>query len=215
MFICRYNALHPLSHFGWRCTDVRAVARVVMAELLTAPAPIMIADDYIVVRGGQLKGKRIAALPVRTIGLLHFWIVKSHDEVASLLLTGIPACHRPLCRLTLFKALHVAVQKARDAQGTLADTDAAEEDNFDFGGEAGVDIALETPMKKKRTSPGGKMAKMVAQRATIEVVMPRFYGQDEPTLSVTMLNSKKDIGILASPKNLQWIAEYVHAERQE
>ena len=181
-----------------------------MPNAQDAPAPIEVSDDHVVVRGGHLNSKRVVALPVRKIGQHNFWLVKSHDEVASLLLTGTPACHRPLCKLTVFASLHTAVKKARESHLNLEQDDAADEANFDFGGEVVEAGDVETPEKKKRRT---KATKTAAQLATVVVEMPRYYGQDEPTISLTMLNSLKDVGILSVPSHLQWLAEWVHSER--
>ena len=75
---------------------------------------------------------------------------------------------------------------------------------------------METPEKKrpklskKKTGFGTQ-----SEKPTVTLDMPRYFGQDKPRISVPVINCTKLIGIAVEAHILQWLVEYIHAERTE
>ena len=178
----------------------------------TEPAPATFIENVITVAGGQLRGGRHVTLPVRVVGALKFWPISSHDESASLFLAGVPACHRPLCNLKVWNLLKKSIETARDATKQPPQGDG--EDGFDFAGE-GVEAELETPVKKPRRVSRVGGANGSAARPTLSIEMPKFFGQEAPTIALTVLNNTKSVAILADSEHMDWLARYVHDERRQ
>ena len=175
------------------------------------PSPVSFSDDHIVVRGGHLKGSKVAALPVRKIAGMAFWIVKSHDAITSEFLTGIPAWKRPLCGMRVWKELRAKIILARTKTNMDTKLDEDEEENFDFGGEEvdDDDVVLETPMKKPRKRHDE------VRLFSVDVQMPSHYGVANATQPITVLNSLKEIAIHADLAHMKWLMDYVNAELED
>ena len=130
---------------------VRTYRQYSVAAMGEAPSPskvVNVEDDHIVIQCGH--AVRPVAITVRKVGTKKFWVIRSHDEVASLVITGTAACHRPLGRLKVWKEMRKK-KEARDICGNTADVpDEEEEEAFNFGGEAdsGADTATSQTTKK-------------------------------------------------------------------
>ena len=173
-----------------------------------APAPIAFSVDHVAIRGGMLKSRKCIAIPVKRVGDKAFWVINTHDEYVSEVLTGIAACHRPLCGIEVFKDLREKLLAARKAQGTGEQKDQDEEEAFNFAGEV-IEEMVETPQKKK-----AKRVKAQRQRFhVLDVDMPLHFGVDDPRFSVTLLNSAKELAVLVDEQTLTWLVKYVHDER--
>ena len=190
-----------------------------MANQNTDPAPIATRTDCIVLTGGHLKAKHDITIPVRSVGPDTFWVLHTHCEKASLLFTGVPACKRPLCNLTVFDMLRKKVAEKREERAETAaaqsklEQEEAEEARFSFGGEHCDEI--ETPQKRpRRVATHRKNGRGTAvEKPVVTVSVPRYFGQDKPEIQLQVLNSQRDIGISTDIDNIQWLLEYIHAER--
>jgi hypothetical protein len=184
------------------------------------PAPIVVRDESVVMTGGHLSASHEVSVAIRLVGPCKFWMISTHCPKACQILSGQAACHRPLSGLKIWTHIKKAVVEMRSEQavaaadGRKAAMADAEEDKFSFGGEACGD--METPEKKrpkiskKKTGFGTQ-----SEKPTLFLDMPRYFGQDEPRISVPVINCTKVIGIAVEPHILQWLVEYIHAERTE
>ena len=183
------------------------------------PAPVVVRTDCIVLTGGHLKAKHDISVPVRTVGPLSFWVLHTHCEKASLLFTGVPACKRPLCKLTVFDMLRKKITEKRDEalmsdkEKKQADQEDAEEARFSFGGEECEDVQTPQKHKRQRTNARKVGQGITSLKPVITVSVPSFFGQDTPEFELPMLNSKRDIGISTDTAHIQWLLEYIYAER--
>ena len=213
---------HPYCDQGRAASCPRTLfASATMARMPSPPAPIVARNDVVVISGGHLKAKAEVALPVRAVGSGKFWVISTHCPKASELLTGVAACHRPLCKLSVFDTLRKGIMEARSAKVASANEeqqarkDDEEEAAFNFAGEEVDDEALETPTKAKRPRLSKKKVGLgtAAEKPTVQVQMPKFYGQAAPVTKITMVNSTREIGISADTDTLTWLIQYIHSER--
>ena len=183
------------------------------------PAPVVVRTDCIVLTGGHLKAKHDISVPVRTVGPLSFWVLHTHCEKASLLFTGVPACKRPLCKLTVFDMLRKKITEKRDEalmsdkEKKQADQEDAEEARFSFGGEECEDVQTPQKHKRQRTNARKVGQGITSLKPVITVSVPSFFGQDTPEFELPMLNSVRDIGISTDTLRIKLLVDYIHAER--
>ena len=145
------------------------------------PAPVVVRTDCIVLTGGHLKAKHDISVPVRTVGPLSFWVLHTHCEKASLLFTGVPACKRPLCKLTVFDMLRKKIAEKRDEavmsdkEKKQADQEDAEEARFSFGGEECEDVQTPQKHKRQRTNARKVGQGITSLKPVVTVSVPSFF----------------------------------------
>ena len=182
------------------------------------PAPIVVRDEWVVLTGGHLCTKQEVSVQVRIVGPCKFWMISIHCAKACDLLTGQAACYRPLSGLKILNDIKERIVQKRSEQTVVAaDAKKAEladeeEDRFNFGGDESGGMV--TPAKKMPTLSKKKAGfGSQSEKPTVALDMPRYCGQDKPRISVPVINCTKLIGISVEGHILQWLVEYIHAER--
>ena len=132
--------------------------------------------------------------------------LRHRDTDLSKLITGRPACERPLARLNVFKHLHVAIDK----EGVVSSAASAEDDDAGFKGDLGVDqgVGQDEPLAKR-------LCVRVGGFDFIAVTAQRTPGQPlEGTQDIIFENTRvlaMDLG--EHLENLTWLTKAVRAER--
>ena len=113
----------------------------------THSQPLIEEENWISVRGGMLR-KEVAHLPVTAVHWgnkrLRLMTIRHRDTDLSKLLCGRPACERPLARVSVFRQLREAIDKA----GYPPSAASAEDDGEGFREDLGVDEGQPCPKRR-------------------------------------------------------------------
>ena len=167
--------------------------------------PLIEEQHWLSLRGGLL-GKDVVHIPVVAVGWNHrrlrFLKLRHRDTTVSKLLTGKPACERPLVGLKVLKHLHEAIDK----KGIAPSTASAEDDDAGFKEDLGVDENEHPAKRPRRRVPGLDF---------VAVTVLRTPGQpSEGTQDILFENSRflsMDLG--ERLENLTWLTNAILAER--
>ncbi len=167
--------------------------------------PLSEEEHCISLRGGMLR-KDVAHVPVTAVNWgerrLRLLKLRHRDTDLSKLITGRPACERPLARLNVFNHLREAISKT----GLESSAVSAEDDDVGFREDLGVDQG-ESPAKRLRKRVRG--LDFIAVKVLHTPGQPLAGSQDiifENTRDLSM-----DIG--EGLDNLTWLMKAVLAER--
>lgn len=162
-------------------------------------------EHWISLRGGMLR-KDVAHVPVTAVGWgerrLRLLKLRHRDTDLSKLLTGRPACERPLARLNVFKHLHEAIDKA----GVVPSAASAEDSDEGFKEDLGVHRD-EPPAKRPRVRVRGLDFVAVTVHSTP--------GQPLEGTQDIIFENTRDLSMDMGEhlENLTWLIKAVLAER--
>ena len=167
--------------------------------------PLIEEGHWITLRGGNL-GKDVIHVPVTPIGWrqrqLRFLKIRHRDAAVSKLLTGKPACGRPLAGLKVLKHLH----KAIDEKGGFSSAASAEDDDVGFKEDLGVE---------QNQHPAKRRCRRVRGLDFVAVTVQRTPGQPDGEFQDIIFENSRvlsmDLG--EQLENLTWLIKAVMAER--
>ena len=174
--------------------------------------PISEADGWITVRGGMLR-KNVCHMPVVNVRWgahrLRLTRLVQRDTNLAQLLTGRPACERPMTKMKLWKHL----RKAIDAGGMMSSAESAADDDAGFAEDLGVEEEEEDsqPAKKKAR------ATRIHGLDFVKVEVVRTPGLDAASTRAIIFENKAELSMDVGKalENLEWLLAAVQLERRD
>ena len=172
--------------------------------------PILEEQGWLTIRGGMLR-KGVCHIPVTNVRWgdrrLRFMRVVQRDTQVAQLLTGRPACGRPLKKMKIWKHIRSAI----DASGLMSSAASAADDDLGFAEDLGVEEEeTEEPPKKKARH-------RVRGLDFVKIDVDSVPGSsDEGTRSIVFENKAEismDVG--QDLENLTWLMKAVLQERRD
>ena len=170
--------------------------------------PLIEEEGWITIRGGMLR-KKVCHLPVMNVRWgahrLRLTRLVQRDTHLAQLLTGRPACERPLKKMKLWRHL----RKAIDAGGVTSSAESAEDDDIGFAEDLGVEEEDPQPAKKK--------ARRIRGLDFVEVQVVRTPGADTASTRAIIFENKAELSMDVGEalENLQWLTAAVLCERRD
>ena len=174
--------------------------------------PISEAEGWIAVRGGMLR-KNVCHMPVVHVRWgghrLRLARLLQRDTNLAQLLTGRPACERPMTKMKVWKHL----RKAIDAGGMVSSAESAADDDAGFAEDLGVEEEEEDlqPAKKK------PRATRIRGLEFVKVEVVRTPGSDAASTRAIIFENKTELSMDVGKalENLEWLLAAVQLERRD
>ena len=167
--------------------------------------PLIEEEHWISLRGGMLR-KDVAHVPVTAVWWgerrLRLLKLRHRDTQLAKLITGRPACERPLAHINVFKHLHEAIDNA----GVVSSAASAEDDDVGFKEDLGVEQNQHPAKRRCRRARGLDFVVVTVQRTP---------GQPDGEFQDIIFENSRvlsmDLG--EQLENLTWLIKAVMAER--
>jgi hypothetical protein len=160
--------------------------------------PCAVLSMALVVTGGRLPNGKSAVLRLVSVRGVDFWKVLTTDTDTCMLLSGKPACYRPLSKVKVLKFL-LGLLEARRRE---LSQEAEKLLDLDLPDTLGLNVADEPspPVKKRKT-----LSSSIHPMLTIEV--PKKYPEDDAKMTMRILNCDRSISMEATTENIDWLVK--------
>ena len=171
--------------------------------------PLIEEQGWITIRGGMLR-KDVCHIPVTNVRWgerrLRFMRLVQRDTHIAQLLTGRPACERPLKKMKLWKHLRDAI----DAGGLTTSAESAVDDDTGFAEDLGVEEESAEPAKKK-----ARHRVRGLDFVGIEVFVAPGSGSEDTRTIVFENKAELSMDVGEDLENMQWLITAVLRERRD